>query len=205
MAVFKKILRTDSKRKEIEKLRSLKLSGKYILAEAAIAVFEIVFGLLSSCMAMSALGLYSLVGIFCVASVEIFPKTKLAYTGFLALVLGSALFAWYSVYSVHLTIGYANDAVDLWGIVPPIILFFVKVSFYMLCSEDEEFVADSALFGEIVDYKYDLLMILSTILALFLTFVFDFYIEYIVALGITLCCIRKVFVTAKIRDPEAKK
>ncbi len=185
-------------------MRTLNLTKKYILAEAAFAVFEIVFGLLSSSLAMIALGLYSFVGAFCASSMEIFPKTKLANLGYLAFALVSALMAWSSVYSVHLTIGYANDAVDFWGLIPPIIVFFAKASFKMLYSEDEEVVEKNVLFEEIIDYKYDFLLIVSTVLAIFLTFVFDFYIEYIVALGITLCCIRKLYVTAKIRNSAAK-
>lgn len=186
-------------------MRSLNLTKKYILAEAAVAVFEIIFGLLSSCLAMTALGLYSFVGVFCAASMEIFPKTKLANLGYLAFALISALMAWSAVYSVHLTIGYASDAVDFWGLIPPIIVFFVKAGFSMLFSEDEEVSEKSVLFAEIIDYKYDFLLIVSTVLAVFLTFVFDFYIEYIVALGIALCCIRKLYVTAKIRSSAAKK
>lgn len=188
----------------IKKLKALNLTKKYLLAESALAVFEIIFGLLSSCLAMTILGLYSIVGVYCVASMEIFPKTKLADLGYLALVLVSALMAWSSVYSVHLTIGYAKDAVDFWGLIPPIIVFFVKASLSMLLSDDEEIAEKSVLFAEIIDYKYDFLLIVSTVVAIFLTFVFDFYIEYIVALGIALCCIRKIFVTAKIRKSVAK-
>ena len=183
-------------------MKQLSLTKKYIIIEAAIAVFEIFFGILSSCLAMSALGLYSLIGVFCVASKEFFPKTKMVYGGFLALAMISALLAWISTYNTHLTIGYANDAVDFWGLIPPIVVFFVKACLTMLYSEESEVSEKSIIFNEIIDYKYDFLLIVSTILAIFLTFVFDFYIEYIVALGIFLCCIRKIILTAKLRKNE---
>lgn len=148
---------------------------------------------------MSALGLYSLIGSFCVASKDLFPKTKIAYGGFLAFTMISVLFAWIATYNTHLTIGYANDAVDFWGLIPPIIIFFVKACLTMLYSDEPEISENKTVFDEIIDYRYDFLLIVSTILAIFLTFVFDFYIEYIVALGIFLCCIRKIYLTAKLR------
>ena len=69
----------------------------------------------------------------------------------------------------------------------------------MLYSEEPEVSENQTVFNEIIDYKYDFLLIVSTIISIFLTFVFDFYIEYIVALGIFLCCIRKILLTARLR------
>ncbi len=177
----------------------MNLTKKYILAEISFAIFEIIFGLLSSCLAMTFLGFYSVVGVFCTASYEVFPKSKLANVGFIALAAFSVILAWVSVYSVHLTIGYANDAVDFWGLIPPIIVFFTKACFMTLYSEENEITEKKYLFTEIIDYKYDFLLIVSVILSIFLTFIFDFYVEYIVALGISLCCIRKVALTVKAR------
>ena len=180
-------------------MKTLSLTKKYILAEIAIALFEILFGLLSSSMAMTFLGVYSVVSVFCTASYESFPKSKLANLGFLALAAFSVVLAWVSVYNVHLTIGYADKAVAFWGLIPPIVVFFAKAGFTSLFSEENEIEEKKYLFTEIIDYKYDFLLIVSAILSIFLTFVFDFYVEYIVALGISLCCIRKVFLTAKAR------
>jgi len=180
-------------------LKKLNLAKKYVLAEIAFAAFEIIFGLLSSCLAMTFLGFYSAVSAFCTASWEVFPKSKLANVGFLALSAFSLLCSWVAVYNVHLTIGYADAAVDFWGLIPPISVFFAKACLVSLYSENEEVLEKTYLFTEIIDYKYDFLLIVSTILSIFLTFVFDFYIEYIVALGISLCCIRKVYLTAKAR------
>ena len=185
-------------------MKSLNLAKKYILSEIVIAVFEIVLGLLSSSMAMTFLGFYSIVSVFCTASYESFPKSRLANLGFLALAAFSVLLAWVSVCNVHLTIGYANDAVEFWGLIPPIIVFFTKASLMSLFYEDAEVSEKQYLFTEIIDYKYDILLIVFTILSIFLTFVFDFYVEYIVALGISLCCIRKIYFTAKARRSASK-
>ena len=184
-------------------MKNINLAKKYILAEIAFAIFEIIFGLLSSCLAMTFLGFYSVVSAFCAASYDVFPKSKLANVGFVAIVAFSSLLAWVAVYSVHLTIGYAKDAVDFWGLIPPIVVFFTKACFMSLWGEEHEVFEKQYLFAEIIDYKYDFLLIVSTILSIFLTFVFDFYIEYIVALGISLCCIRKAYLTAKVRCSSA--
>ena len=185
-------------------MKSLNLTKKYLLAEPAFAVFEIIFGLLSSSMAMNLLGLYSIVSAYCVASVEIFPKNKAANVGFLALGLISLVTAWLAAYSTYLTIGYADVAVKLWGLIPPIIVIFAKLCLKILYSEEEEVTQKAEIYEELVDYKFDLILVISAVLGIFLTFVFDFYVEYIVTAGIALCCVRKLLIASKMRKAAAK-
>lgn len=185
-------------------MKSFGLAKKYLITETFIAIFELIFGFLSSCLATSALGLYSLIGVFCVLAIEHSLKPKITYIGFIPLTIISVVLSWVALYKTYLTIGYADSAVKLWGLIPPIIVFFVKACFLLIFSDSAKILEKTFVFKEIIDFKYDFLLIFSTVLCIFLTFIFDFYTEYIAALGIFLCCIRKISLSANLTKKAPK-
>lgn len=157
---------------------------------------ETVFGLLSSCFALTALGIYSAVGVFCVSVYAARnEKSSKVLSGVFALLVLSvtAVCVWLSLYRTMLTIGYAEDAAEFWGMIPVVLLFFAKASIYTAYKDSEEIAADSVLYDGLIDYSYDFLLIFSTAVCILATFVWDFYVDYAVALGISLCCFRRLW------------